>query len=90
MDLPQDVRNIIAQHHERPGSEGFPRGLAATAITPLSCIFILSHELSNKILSEDSIESNLSLIQANFEARYNKGNFKKVFESFSSVFTKLK
>lgn len=90
IDLPVDVKNIISQHHERPGEEGFPRGLGASAITPLSCIFILSHELSNKILSEDSIESNLDLIRANFESRYNTGNFKKVFDSFSSVFTKLK
>ena len=89
-DLTIDVKNIIIQHHERPGENGFPKGLASNNITPLSCIFILANELANRILSSDEIESNLDLIRANFEARYHKGNFKKVFNSFSQVFTQLK
>jgi hypothetical protein len=44
-EIPVDVEQIVAQHHERPNGSGYPRGLTSKYISPLSAIFILSHEL---------------------------------------------
>lgn len=49
-DVPSDVANIIVQHHERPDGSGFPRGLTAAHISPLSSVFIVAHEIVRKLL----------------------------------------
>ena len=48
--VPPDVAQIIHQHHERPDGSGFPRGISANHITPLSAVFIVSHELVRRLL----------------------------------------
>ena len=44
-DIPLDVDIIILQHHERPDGKGFPGRLNYMKISPLSAVFILSHEI---------------------------------------------
>lgn len=44
-----DLFTIILEHHEKPDGSGFPRGLKANRLSPMSCILILSHHLSDLI-----------------------------------------
>lgn len=53
-DVPSDVANIIVQHHERPDGSGFPRGLTAAHISPLSSVFIVAHEIVRKLMLNKS------------------------------------
>ena len=48
--IPEDVANIIAQHHEMPDGSDFPRKLQANGLTPLSCVFIVAHEIVRKLV----------------------------------------
>jgi hypothetical protein len=44
-EIPADVEQIVAQHHERPDGSGYPRGLTAKYISPMSALFIIAHDL---------------------------------------------
>jgi response regulator RpfG family c-di-GMP phosphodiesterase len=44
-----DLFTIILEHHEKPDGTGFPRGLKANRLSPMSCILIMSHHLSDLI-----------------------------------------
>lgn len=60
-NLPSDVDQILLQHHEYPDGSGFPRGLKASQISPLSSIFIiceeLVHYLQDKKITYDTVAS---------------------------------
>ena len=81
-----DVDSIVLQHHERPDQSGFPRGLAAISISPLSCIFIMAEEFVNRIIGKKPDESDIPAIKKEFEEYYRKGNFKKPLEAFLKTF----
>ncbi len=49
-DIPPDVDTILIQHHEMPDGSGFPRGLYHGHISPLSALFIVSHDILNYVL----------------------------------------
>lgn len=76
-DAPENIDMVIMQHHEVPDGSGFPRGLVATTIAPMACVFILAHQMAHYFysngFSEVSKEKCLDILQINF----NKGNFKK-------------
>lgn len=59
--LPIDVDIILLQHHERPDSTGFPRGLDARHISPLSALFIICEDLIhfsfNRTINKDLLDS---------------------------------
>ena len=44
-EIPADVEQIVAQHHERADGSGYPRGLSGRYISPLSALFIIAHEM---------------------------------------------
>ena len=44
-EIPADVEQILAQHHERPNGSGYPRGMSSKHISPMSAIFIIAHDL---------------------------------------------
>jgi len=47
-DIPMDVDRIILEHLEKPDGSG-KRQLTASQLHPLSCVFILSHEIVDHI-----------------------------------------
>ncbi|WP_417334948.1 hypothetical protein [Halobacteriovorax marinus] len=49
-DYPVDAEKIILQHHELPGQKGFPHKIQTTRILPLSCLFIIAHDLVDYII----------------------------------------
>jgi len=81
-----DVESIILQHHEKPDQSGFPRGLGALSISPLSCIFILASEFAYEVYGKQSAQVDKELIKERFKEKYNSGNFKKPLQAFLSSF----
>ena len=57
-EIPSDVEQIVAQHHEQPDGSGYPRGLLAKQIAPLSAIFIIAHDLILHLLEHPDTDLN--------------------------------
>jgi response regulator RpfG family c-di-GMP phosphodiesterase len=81
--IPNDVENIILEHHENASGGGFPRGLSATRIAPLSAIFILSLRFSDFLFHND-FESSAEDYINKLKVDFNKGGFKKPLAGLSS------
>ena len=83
-EIPADVDLIVLQHHEKPNTGGFPRGLAHNYIAPLSALFIISHDLTQNVL-----EKREKFVLADFVGErkpfYAQGNFKKVMASMEKM-----
>src|SRR5690606_35399917 len=73
--VPSDVDVIIGQHHERPDGSGFPRKLGHSYIAPLSCIFIVAHEIVRTAFQKGS-KFDIEEVIAKNEELYSVGNFK--------------
>ncbi|MGK5086873.1 HD domain-containing phosphohydrolase [Bdellovibrionota bacterium FG-2] len=76
-EIPADVDTIIVQHHERPDGTGFPKGLTASQISPLSTLFIVAHELVQYVFNRHPNEGFRDFVEQ-YKSKYNMGNFKKV------------
>ncbi|MFW5887854.1 MAG: response regulator [Bacteriovoracia bacterium] len=73
--LPPDLDWIVMHHHEKPDGSGYPQGLNASKIPPVSCLFIIAENISRELFIEPSRELNDLLDQVVKE--FNYGNFKK-------------
>jgi response regulator RpfG family c-di-GMP phosphodiesterase len=78
-----DVDHIILQHHERPDGKGYPRGLFAQQISPLSAVFILAHEFLDYV-GDRAIDGTLleqfKLERSSFLKGATFGRFAPIFE----------
>ncbi len=83
-EVPADVDNIVQQHHERPNGSGFPRGLLFNYISPLSSLFIVSHDLAQEILFKRAA-FNLEKFVDERRGIFNQGNFKKVMAALEKI-----
>jgi len=83
-EIPADVDLIVIQHHELPNGSGFPRGLSHNYIAPLSALFIISHDLTQRILDQ---KQNFRLADFITEKKpfYSQGNFKKVMTAMEKI-----
>ena len=78
-EIPADIDQIIAEHHERPDGTGFPNRIPGKTIAPLSALFIMAHDLVN--YSKDQPESTIeSFLQKN-ASYYDVGQFKKIMSA---------
>lgn len=76
-----DETIIIRQHHEKPDGSGFPKGLNAKNIPPMSCAFILCYDFV-QILVESCSNVNEIDCERIFEQLgddYRIGNFEKPY-----------
>lgn len=81
-----DVDRLIMESHELPSGEGFPRGLTASQISPLSCILILSNLLAREFLRFETAFSTAEYLQfLNRKHGLEQGNFKKVYDAALSI-----
>lgn len=83
-----DSAIIMMEHHEKPDGSGFPRGLTAATISPLSCVFILAHNFIDLVFENGTILiENIPHAIDQMRKEYSKGNFKKPFESLQKITT---
>lgn len=81
-----DVEDIIMHHHEKPDQSGYPKNIDPVNLSPMSCLFIISHDYVDHIYSKSADMPSLNKIKQNFIEKYSKGNFKKSLEGFLNMF----
>jgi response regulator RpfG family c-di-GMP phosphodiesterase len=82
-NLPPDLDQIVLQHHERPDGSGFPQGISAHRISPLSAILIFAEDLSWEILDSPEPREAAKEFARQSEKRYSGGAFRKIYKAFS-------
>ncbi len=81
-ELPGEVDFLILEHHERPDGGGFPQGLTAAQITPLSSVFIAAHDLLDCMIEHGASFSLPQFLQR-VEGSYQSGTFKQIWKALS-------
>lgn len=81
-----DVDFILMEHHERPTSDGFPKGGNASSLTAISCIFILTNNVVSKI-AQHPICPPLVLreIVKQLKTHFSSGNFKDPYKTLEKI-----
>jgi HD-GYP domain-containing protein (c-di-GMP phosphodiesterase class II) len=82
-EVPSDVDVIVLQHHERPDGSGFPRGIHASQIAPLSAVMIVAHDIINAIEAEGET-FDLKAFLKKTESIYTSGSFKKTWRALNN------
>ncbi|MEO5970315.1 MAG: hypothetical protein ABIQ95_10350, partial [Bdellovibrionia bacterium] len=76
---PAELENILAQHHEQMDGTGFPRKLTQQHLSPLTCLFILAHEILTFFLENgEAAEWDYWIKMAT--AKYEVGTFKNILK----------
>lgn len=83
-EVPADVNLIISQHHERPDGEGFPAGLRASQIAPLSAVFIVAHDILDQMTSIKG-EFDLQNFLKQTEDQYQISTFKQIWKALANL-----
>jgi hypothetical protein len=83
-DFPGDVDYVIAQHHELPDGSGFPSRQNHTKISPISCLFIIAHDLCHRLHVEGPSFDFLRYLES-FDRRYPLGYFRKIRANLEKV-----
>lgn len=84
--LPPDVDRLVMDHHENPQGTGFPKKLSAVAISPLSALFVMAHEISDYVWHQcqngQKRKLNKALIEEQFSHRFNAGQYRKIWQAY--------
>ncbi len=80
---PPDTDVLAYQHHELPDGSGFPTGLRADKISPLSALFIVASEFSYYFLKDD--EPTLDDFILKCHSRFDFMNFRKVVKALERI-----
>ena len=78
-EVPSDVDTIVIQHHELPDGSGFPRGIMASHIMPLSSVFIVAHDYIDFLYANPKATFHEFLTI--HKEKYIGGSFRKIAES---------
>ena len=81
-----ETANIIREHHERPDGSGFPRNLDSSNLTEISCIFIIAHHFSHRLLTEPLNADTLGSINSELKEQFSENKFEKPYEAFVKCF----
>lgn len=79
--IPEEALTIIEQHHEMPDGSGFPRGIDHRQMRPFSCLFIVSLDLANYILSKNQWD--LDRFINTHRKKYKGDNFYKILRALN-------
>ena len=85
-ELFDDSKKIIREHHELPNGDGYPKKLTATQIAPLSCLFIISQNITFCLIRNNFSKDRLKDYLYNAEAEFNQGTFAKFFKLAKDIF----
>lgn len=80
---PPETDSLAFQHHEQPDGSGFPQGLRAERIAPLSALFIVATDFSFYFLKDDEPTMDDYLLKCH--SRYDFVNFRKVIKALEKV-----
>lgn len=80
-EIPSDVDQIVLQHHERSDGSGFPRGLNARYISPISALFIIAHQFLDATILNPELTIDSFLEELN--GTDPQGAFKKIINSLT-------
>jgi hypothetical protein len=80
---PPDTDAIVFQHHELPDGTGFPLGLRAEKISPLSALFVVATDFSYYFLLDEEPSIDDFLLKC--QSRYDFVNFRKVVKALEKV-----
>lgn len=83
VEIPQDVGIMVKQHHELPKENGFPAKIPHTKITPLSTVFIVSHDLVHYIFENPkwTVKEYVTSVKTKFRGPH----FSKVLAALSEL-----
>jgi hypothetical protein len=90
-DVPGEVAFILEQHHENANGTGYPRGANHKDISPISALFIITHDLVTEYYrSPVGIFDMTGYLQrCEAEKRFTKGAFGHVFRGIMSKLKEL-
>jgi HD-GYP domain-containing protein (c-di-GMP phosphodiesterase class II) len=80
---PPDTDVLTYQQHEVPDGSGFPRGLRADKISPLSALFIVATDFSYYFLIDEEPAMDDFLLKCH--SRYDHVNFRKVVKALEKI-----
>lgn len=80
---PPDTDALVYQHHEMADGSGFPMGLRAEKISPLSALFIVANDFAHYFLTDD--EPNMEDFILKCHSRYDFVNFRKIVKALEKV-----
>jgi response regulator RpfG family c-di-GMP phosphodiesterase len=80
---PPDTDALAYQHHEMPDGHGFPQGLKAEKISPLSALFIIANDFSYYFLKDDEPSVDDFVLKAH--SRYDYVNFRKIIKALEKL-----
>ncbi len=80
---PPDTDSLAFQHHEQPDGHGFPQGLKADKISPLSALFIIANDFSYYFLKDDEPSVDDFVLKAH--SRYDYVNFRKIIKALEKL-----
>lgn len=80
---PPETDSLVYQHHELPDGSGFPMGLKAERIAPLSALFILANEFSYYFLMDDEPTMDDFLLKC--QSRFDFVNFRKILKALEKM-----
>lgn len=87
-NLPPDLDQIIMQHHERPDGTGFPNGIGASRISPLSAVFIFAEDVALFLLGHEDAKGRARDFIKQRGALYETGVFRKIMKAFAQDLAK--
>lgn len=82
-NAPPDTDQLAFQHHESPDGSGFPQGMRAEKISPLSALFIVATDFSFYFLKDDEPTMDDFLLKCH--SRYDFVNFRKVIKALERI-----
>jgi len=80
---PPETEMLAYQHHELPDGSGFPHGLKADKISPLSALFIMSNHFTYYFLEDSDPSMEEYLLRAQY--RFDYSNFRKIIKAFEKI-----
>ena len=83
--LNNDAHKMIMDHHERPDGNGFPHGLTANQLPPLSSVFIISHHIVDYLYDVKFDTLNLAAFIQDMQGVWDQGNFKRIYTCARSL-----
>jgi HD-GYP domain-containing protein (c-di-GMP phosphodiesterase class II) len=80
---PPDTEALAYQHHEQADGHGFPMGLRAEKISPLSALFIVANDFAYYFLLDDEPTMDDFLLKCH--SRYDYVNFRKIIKALERI-----